>query len=54
LALPLLRARTPQSPITVAEKAAASGQSDEDAITRLQARDSNALNLLFDRYRVWS
>ena len=50
MALPLLRARTPQSPITVAEKAAASGQSDEDAITRLQARDSNALNLLFDRY----
>jgi RNA polymerase sigma-70 factor, ECF subfamily len=48
LALPLLRARTAQSP--VAEKVAASGQSDEEAIARLQARDSNALNLLFDRY----
>ena len=48
LALPLLRARTAQSP--VAEKATAGGQTDEDAIARLQARDSNALNLLFDRY----
>lgn len=48
LALPLLRARAAQSP--VAEKVAASGQSDEEAIARLQARDSNALNLLFDRY----
>jgi len=50
LALPLLRARTPQNAVTVAEKPAAGGQSDEDAIARLQARDSNALNLLFDRY----
>jgi RNA polymerase sigma-70 factor (ECF subfamily) len=48
LVLPLLRARTSQSPVT--EKVAASGQSDEDAIARLQARDSNALSLLFDRY----
>lgn len=48
MALPLLRARAAQSP--VAEKVAASGQSDEEAIARLQARDSNALNLLFDRY----
>ena len=48
LALPLLRARAAQSP--VAEKVAAGGQTDEDAIERMQARDSNALNLLFDRY----
>jgi RNA polymerase sigma-70 factor (ECF subfamily) len=48
LVLPLLRARTSQSPVT--EKVGASGQSDEDAIARLQARDSNALSLLFDRY----
>lgn len=48
LALPLLRARAAQSP--VAEKVVASSQSDEEAIARLQARDSNALNLLFDRY----
>jgi RNA polymerase sigma-70 factor, ECF subfamily len=50
LTLPFLRARTSQSPVAVAEKVAATGQSDEDAIARLQARDSNALNLLFDRY----
>jgi RNA polymerase sigma-70 factor, ECF subfamily len=50
LALPLLRARTSQSPVSVAERVAASGPSDEDAIARLQARDSNSLNLLFDRY----
>jgi RNA polymerase sigma-70 factor, ECF subfamily len=50
LTLPFLRARTSQSPVAVAEKAAATGQSDEDAIARLQARDSNAINLLFDRY----
>jgi len=50
LALPLLRARTAQSPVAVAEKVAAGGLSDEDALARLQARDSNALNLLFDRY----
>jgi len=50
LTLPLLRARTSQSPVAVAEKATASGQSDEGAIARLQARDTNALNLLFDRY----
>src|ERR1700745_1292681 len=50
LTLPFLRARTSQNPVAVAEKVAASGQSDEDAIARLQARDSNALNLLFDRY----
>jgi len=50
LVLPLLRARTSQSPLTGTEKVAASGQSDEDAIARLQARDSTALNLLFDRY----
>ncbi len=48
MALPLLRARAAQSP--VAEKVVASSQSDEEAIARLQARDSNALNLLFDRY----
>src|SRR5437660_1749135 len=47
LALPLLRARTTQSPVTVAEKVAASGQSDEEAIVRLQARDSNTLNLFY-------
>ncbi len=50
LALPFMRARTPQGPVTVAEKVAASGQSDEDAMAQLQARDSNGLNLLFDRY----
>jgi RNA polymerase sigma-70 factor, ECF subfamily len=50
LTLPLLRARTSQSSIAVPEKVVAPGQSDEDAIVRLQARDSNALNLLFDRY----
>jgi RNA polymerase sigma-70 factor, ECF subfamily len=50
LALPFMRARTPQGPVTVAEKAAASSQSDEEAMAQLQVRDSNALNLLFDRY----
>jgi RNA polymerase sigma-70 factor (ECF subfamily) len=50
LALPLMRARTSQSPATVGEKVAAGAESDEGAIARLQARDSNALNLLFDRY----
>ena len=50
MVLPLLRARTSQSLVTGTEKVAASGQSDEDAIARLQARDSTALNLLFDRY----
>jgi len=50
LALPLLRARTSQSPVTATEKVAVSGQSDEEAMAHLQARDSNALNLLFDRY----
>ena len=50
LTLPLLRARTSQSPVAVAEKVTATGQSDEEAIVGLQVRDTNALNLLFDRY----
>jgi len=50
LALPLLRARTAQSPVPVAEKVAPVGLTDEAAIARLQAQDSSALNLLFDRY----
>jgi RNA polymerase sigma-70 factor (ECF subfamily) len=50
LALPFMRARTPQAPVIVTEKIAASGQSDEEAMAQLQARDSNALNVLLDRY----
>ena len=50
LALPLMGARTSQSLATVGEKVAAGAETDEGAIARLQARDSNALNLLFDRY----
>jgi RNA polymerase sigma-70 factor, ECF subfamily len=50
LALPFIRARGRQAPVTIAEKVEIKGQSDEDAMCRLQARDSSALNLLFDRY----
>jgi RNA polymerase sigma-70 factor (ECF subfamily) len=50
LALPFLRAGTSPGPVTVAEKVEIRGQSDEEAMARLQAQDSNALNLLFDRY----
>lgn len=50
LALPLLRARTAQSPVPVAEKVSAGGLTDEAAMARLRAQDASALNLLFDRY----
>jgi RNA polymerase sigma-70 factor, ECF subfamily len=50
LALPFLRTGTSQGPVTVAEKVEIRGQSDEEAMARLQAQDSDALNLLFDRY----
>jgi RNA polymerase sigma-70 factor, ECF subfamily len=50
LALPFVRAGTSQPSVTVAEKAEVRSQSDEEALARLKARDSSALNLLFDRY----
>lgn len=50
LALPFIRAGTSQGPVKVAEKVESRAQSDEEAMARLQAQDSNALNLLFDRY----
>ncbi len=50
LALPFVRAGTSQTSVTVAERVEVRGQSDEEALARLQARDSSALNLLFDRY----
>ncbi len=50
LALPFVRAGTSQTSVTVAEKVEVRSQSDEEALARLQARDSSALNLLFDRY----
>ena len=50
LALPFVRAGTSQSSVTVADKVEVRNQSDEEALARLQARDSSALDLLFDRY----
>jgi len=50
LALPFIRAGTTKDPVTIAEQVEIKGQSDEDAMARLQVQDSNALNLLFDRY----
>src|ERR1700746_3820145 len=50
LALPFLQAGTAQVPVTVAEKGEINGQTDEEAMSRLQAKDCDALNLLFDRY----
>lgn len=50
IALPFIRAGTAKDPATIAEQVEVKGQSDEDAMSRLQARDSIALNYLFDRY----
>jgi RNA polymerase sigma-70 factor, ECF subfamily len=50
LALPFIRAGATQSPATVAEKVEVRSQSDEEAMAGVRARDSSALNLLFDRY----
>src|SRR6266566_4535297 len=50
LALPFIRAGTAKNSVTIAEQVEIKGQSDEDAMARLQVQDSNALNLLFDRY----
>jgi RNA polymerase sigma-70 factor, ECF subfamily len=50
LALPFIRAGTAKNPVTIAEQVELKGQSDEDAMARLQAQDSTALNCLFDRY----
>src|ERR1700758_273840 len=50
LALPFIRAGTAKDPVTIAEQVEIKGQSDEEVLTRLQARDSSALNVLFDRY----
>lgn len=50
LALPFIRAGTAKDPVTIAEQAQVKGQSDEEAMARLQAQDSSALNCLFDRY----
>ena len=50
LALPFIRAGTAKDPVTIAEQVEIKGQSDEDAMARLQAHDSSALNCLFDRY----
>src|SRR5258707_13172464 len=50
LALPFVRTGTSQSSVTIADKVEVRNQSDEEALARLQARDSSALNLLFDRY----
>jgi len=50
LALPFIRAGTAKNAATIAEHVEIKGQSDEDAMARLQAQDSTALNCLFDRY----
>src|ERR1700758_2867881 len=50
LALPFIRAGTAKDPVTIAEQVEVRSQSDEEVLTRLQARDSTALNCLFDRY----
>lgn len=50
LALPFIRAGIAKDPVTIAEQVEIKGQSDEDAMSRLQAQDSTALNCLFDRY----
>lgn len=50
LALPFIRAGTAKNPVTIAEQVEVKGQSDEDAMARLQAQDSSALDCLFDRY----
>src|SRR5262249_15807619 len=50
LALPFMRARTPQGSVVVARQGTSASQSDEEAMAQLQRRDCNALDLLFDRY----
>ena len=50
LALPFIRAGAANNPVAIAEQVEIKGQSDEDAMARLQAQDSTALNCLFDRY----
>ena len=50
LALPFIRAGTAKIPATIADQVEVKGQSDEDAMARLQAQDSSALNCLFERY----
>jgi RNA polymerase sigma-70 factor, ECF subfamily len=50
IALPFIRAGTAKDRVTIAEQVEVRGQSDEDAMTCLQAQDSSALNCLFDRY----
>jgi len=50
IALPFIRTGTAKDPVTIAEQVEVKVQSDEDAMARLQAQDSTALNCLFDRY----
>jgi RNA polymerase sigma-70 factor, ECF subfamily len=50
LALPFIRAGTAKDPVSITEQVESRGQSDEDAMALLQAQDSTAINVLFDRY----
>lgn len=50
LALPFIRAGTAKDPAPLADQVEIKGPSDEDAMARLQAQDSSALNCLFERY----
>jgi RNA polymerase sigma-70 factor, ECF subfamily len=50
LALPFIRAGTAKDPAPIADQVEIKGPSDEDAMARLQAQDSSALNCLFERY----